>query len=169
MKNRISFSIFASAAILLWAAGATAQKALPGAQFSSQPASGFSSHEMSHTAVPRPPSIIAMDAANLGDSAVTLKEIVIANYSPTHCWLVYGTSSKSMTTLAKLDNMKGMTAVSGKVTGLKPNTTYYFQLQASNEEGTTYGGIQSVKTPKAKTSATGTTPATTPVFTASLN
>lgn len=187
MKIRLGLSLLAFAAIQLGAAGESAPGVRQPVQFVSQSSQislvGYTSHELTRSAASAP-SVTAKAVASPSASEVTLKEIVSANNAPTKCWLVYGTSKKSLTTtLAKSDALVGTTAVTAKVTGLKPKTTYYFRLYASNAEGTTSSSIQSVTTSDAETasvkvqspatagagsSVAEATPGTNPSLTASL-
>jgi hypothetical protein len=68
----------------------------------------------------------------------------------THYLFLYGTSSSlsgaSQTPSYDMGSGTSASAISANIGGLTANTTYYFQLQASNSAGTTKGSISSFKT-----------------------
>lgn len=93
------------------------------------------------------PSIVLNSVIHLNPSTVALQETVSASNAPAQYWLVCGTSPQSM----KAATPKGISlvessTVTSTVTGLKPNTTYYFQLFASNASGSAVSSIQSFTT-----------------------
>lgn len=95
------------------------------------------------------PAVTTEAATNLTASGATLNGTVNANNATTQYWFAYGTSASALSkTTAKTGALTGTkaTAVNATLTGLTANTTYYFQLQASNAEGTTPGKVLSFKT-----------------------
>jgi YD repeat-containing protein len=69
--------------------------------------------------------------------------------APTESWFAYGTTAAALTsTTAKTPLPAGITSggVSVNLTGLKPNTTYYYQAVASNSVGTVKGLVVTFRT-----------------------
>jgi phosphodiesterase/alkaline phosphatase D-like protein len=80
-------------------------------------------------------------------STITFRATVNANNAPTQYWLVCGSNPQSMNTATpKGSPLLGSATVTSTVTGLKPNTTYYFRFIASNAFGTTVSTMQSFTT-----------------------
>ena len=83
-------------------------------------------------------------------TAATLAGDVNANGSDTHTYFIYGTSSSlagaSQTPSVDLGTGATPSAFNASVAGLTANTTYYFQLVASNAAGTASGSIVSFTT-----------------------
>ena len=127
MKIRTGLSLLACTAILLAVSTATAQ-------------------DLSQSAASAP-LVVATSVLHPSASVVTVQGIVSANNSPTQFWLACGTSTNSLPLATPKASMRlGTYQVSSTVTGLHPNTTYYFRLYASNVAGITASSIQSVTT-----------------------
>jgi subtilase family serine protease len=98
--------------------------------------------------------------------AATLAGKVNPGGATTQYWIVYGTSSTlsgaAKTAAVSAGSGTAAVAVSVKLSGLKPVTKYYYQLQASNSGGTAKGVIDSFTTLKGTQTITFTQP-TTPV------
>jgi hypothetical protein len=101
---------------------------------------------------PQKPAVISTGpVTNVTYDAATLNGSVVPNGHPTTAWFEWGTSP----TLATFNSSPvkslggGFLAVdlAAALTGLAPNTTYYFRLVASNTAGTTTGPIFSFTTP----------------------
>ncbi|MGA2349793.1 MAG: fibronectin type III domain-containing protein [Terracidiphilus sp.] len=175
MKNLSGISFLTCAAILLGvgAPAALAAHRISGSTQSGPPASQTSAVLLASISDSQPaasaPAVAAMTASSNSASEATLKEIVRANNSPTRYWFTFGTSKKSLSSAtAKAVARPGTSAVTAKVKGLKPKTTYYFQFYASNAEGTTSAGIQSVTTGEAVPTVAQSSPSAAPNLTASL-
>jgi hypothetical protein len=93
------------------------------------------------------PTVAILGLIHPNTSTVTLRATVNANSAPTRYWLVCGSSPQSMNTATPPGSpLLGSAMVTSTVTGLKPNTTYYFQFIASNASGTTVSSIRSFTT-----------------------
>ncbi len=83
-------------------------------------------------------------------TAATLAGDVNTNGSDTHAYFIYGTSPNlagaSRTPSVDPGTGAGPSAFNASVTGLTVNTTYYFQLVATNAAGTASGSIVSFTT-----------------------
>ncbi len=102
-------------------------------------------------------------------TSVSLHGIISANQAPTKYWIACGTSKKSLIAASnKADVPSGTVSVTATLNGLKPKTTYYFQIYASNSEGTTASMIQKITTGEAETATAIQTPANAPAVTASM-
>ena len=116
-------------------------------------------------------------ASNVGSTSATVNGSVNPNSSATSAWFEWGTSSTLSTysTTASQSVGSGSSAVSitANLTGLTPNTTYYYRAVAQNSAGTQRGLILSFTT--ASTMPTvSTTPAisvmpTSAMLTGSVN
>lgn len=94
-------------------------------------------------------------AAGITQTSATLYGVVETGGSATEWEFEYGTSTAygSTTTVQSIPAGQGNVPVSAHVTGLKPGTTYHFQLLALNSSGPPYytispsaGGDQTFKT-----------------------
>jgi hypothetical protein len=158
MKIRLSLSLLAFTATLLGVAASSAYGVQPeaasGPAFSDEGAASLSPETVlrgawlpANSSVSKAPSVLAEAVPRASAMAVTLKEIVLANDSPTRYWIAYGTSEKSLRPLSSQSRpLTGSTAVTTTVKGLRPKTTYYFRFYASNAGGTTAGAILCAKT-----------------------
>ena len=125
------------------------------------------------------PSATTSAATGLSGTGATLNGTVNANGETTTVTFCYSTAS----TLA---NCGGATSVNGNphtttsptatetgaVTGLTPNTKYYFQIEAANFSGTVYGSVLNFTTtelPGATTSAATSVTTTGATFNGSVN
>ncbi|MGD0800287.1 MAG: hypothetical protein ABR906_03115 [Terracidiphilus sp.] len=178
MKSLTGLSLLVCVAILL---GVATPAAVAAHRMSSSTQAGVQASKPSKMLLPRAesispskpavsaPSVATMAASSTSASEATLKEIVSANNTPTKYWFTFGTSKKSLTSAtAKAAALPGTSAVTAKVKGLKPKTTYYFQFYASNAEGTTSAGIQSVTTGEAVPTLAQSSAVATSSLTASL-
>jgi hypothetical protein len=158
MNIRSSVSLVAFTAILLGVASSSAYGVRPeeasGSAYSDAGAASLSPETVmrgawlpANSSVSKAPLVIAEAVPSASAIAVTLKEIVLPNDSPTRYWIAFGTSEKSLRRVSdKSGPLTGTTAVTTTVKGLRPKTTYYFQFYASNAGGTTAGAILSAKT-----------------------
>lgn len=97
-----------------------------------------------------PPTVTTEAATAVNPTDATLNGTVNANGSPTTTQFIYGTVSdlSSGTTIVGSDGVSGSsdTPISETITGLSPNTTYYFRAVATNGGGTVEGDILSFTT-----------------------
>jgi phosphodiesterase/alkaline phosphatase D-like protein len=100
------------------------------------------------------PVVIASATTNAATSiystGATFNGTINANNSSTTVTFEYGTSvSYGSTVTATQSPVTGLvnTAVSYTITGLIPNTTYHFRVDATNAAGSSYGSDQSFNTP----------------------
>jgi hypothetical protein len=95
------------------------------------------------------PQATTRSATDVASTSALLNGTIIANNATTQYQFAYGTTSAALTTKTPKTgalNGTGATAVSAKIIGLKPKTTYYYQLVSSNSVGTTSGAIKSFTT-----------------------
>jgi len=118
---------------------------------------------LSSYSVGKPPAAATGSASAITGTSATLSGTVNPNGASTQYWFACGTSSTlsgaAKTATATLSGSSTIT-VSAKVTGLKPLTKYYFQLQSSSSAGSTKGAIASFTTPKGSQTITFTQPKT---------
>jgi len=99
--------------------------------------------------VPAAPSITNETATEESATEEQLSAEVSANGANTQHWFAYGTSATALTkdtpTIAGPTGTQGL-LIGATLTGLTPNTTYYYQAVASNSVGKTKGAVQSFKT-----------------------
>jgi YD repeat-containing protein len=106
----------------------------------------------------RPPSVNT-DCATWTDSA---SGKVTGSVNPNGAWTTYyfeygkTTSFGSQTATGEAGNGRAVVGAEATISGLQPNTTYFYRLVATNEKGTTRSYTQSFKTDPVKpTVATG--------------
>jgi choice-of-anchor A domain-containing protein len=120
------------------------------------------SAEQSFTTAALPPTVAATPATNVTATSATLNGTVNANNATTtDVHFDLRMASGSYASLASLPNVSGTlaTPVSGAVSGLIPNTTYFYRVVASNAGGTATSAEQSFTTTAAGPTAV-TKPAT---------
>ncbi len=116
---------------------------------------------MNFTTVAIAPTATTQAATSVAGTTATLNGTVNPEGSATTAQFIYGTDS-TLTTGTTTVPIPALTVGSGTtdvpvaepVTGLAPNTTYYYEVQATNSAGTTTGTIMSFTT----TAQSGTTP-----------
>lgn len=108
-----------------------------------QAARESSTDSTSGTAAPRVVTLPAMTSANTG--AVVINGAVNPNGLPTTYWFEYYTRGTHFTSSPSqsLPDGTAQVAVSGVSNALRPHTTYYFRVAASNSVGTSRGEILS--------------------------
>ena len=109
------------------------------------------------------PIVNTLNATNITNTSATLNGSVNANGYATTAWFQYGTSQalgySSIQTPTTIENPYIIPAsLSQNITGLSPNTTYFFQVIAQNSYGTVYGNISTFTTTGATTTTTTTNP-----------
>lgn len=99
------------------------------------------------------PTVTTSPATNDNGAQITLEGTVAPNGSATCAWFQYGTTlSYGLTTPATYINGTNAGAVPvSELVNVSYNSTYHFQLVASNASGTSYGADQMFTTPAAPT------------------
>lgn len=96
------------------------------------------------------PGVTTAAATAVAGSAATLNGTVNPRGAATSGWFEWGTSPSlatfTKTTVQSVGSGSAGVAISRAITGLTPNTTYYFRAAASNDSGTSKGSILSFKT-----------------------
>lgn len=94
------------------------------------------------------------------DTAVTVTGGVIPNGAPTNYWFEYGllATMGSKTTVQNVGSGFIIIPTPTVITGLKANTTYYYQLVAQNQYGIVKGAQYSFKTTVGTPARTGSAP-----------
>lgn len=86
------------------------------------------------------PQITTLSATAPTATTVTLNGFFSANGANTSTWFKYGTTANNLTgNSAPIDRGNGSGQFSATLTGLTPNTTYYFKAAGSNFYGMTLG------------------------------
>ena len=86
------------------------------------------------------PAITTLAATGATSTTVTMNGFFSANGAPTSTWFSYGTSATNLSSNTNAVNQSSSSGqFSQQVTGLIPNTTYYFKAAGTNFYGTTYG------------------------------
>ncbi|MBP6858083.1 MAG: DUF11 domain-containing protein [Candidatus Pacebacteria bacterium] len=96
------------------------------------------------------PQAITTVATILGTTSARLNGIAVPNSSyNTTAWFQWGTNSNlSFKTNSQSVNTNTSTYISDTVSGLIPNTTYYYRTVVQNQNGTAYGDIVKFQTQK---------------------
>lgn len=107
--------------------------------------------EMSLTTNPLPtvPAVTTSAASSLTQTSVTLNGVVSANNASTTVRFVWGTTSGNYTdslTASQSPVTGNSVGVNRTITGLNPNTTYYFRVRAYNSAGSAQGNQLSFTT-----------------------
>ena len=95
-----------------------------------------------------PPVVSTMSASEVTDQSAVLNGKVDSNNSKTYFWFEYGSdSSLGNATLSSIqDPSTDTVSIAKSIDHLKPDTTYYFRLDAQNGYGTVNGSIRSFTT-----------------------
>ena len=105
---------------------------------------------MTFTTVPTAPTAITGAASALTPTSATLSGTLNPRNGATAFTFEYGTTT-SFGSITAVDSVPGTPAVSRTVTlpvtGLTPDTTYLYRLNATNANGTTTGAVMSFTTP----------------------
>lgn len=88
-----------------------------------------------HIDIP-PPEVITGDATNVTSTSATLNGTANSSLGlPVNAWFEYGTTSESYNNMSSRQTLDGDSVVSIAVSGLMPETTYYYRIAAE------HGGI----------------------------
>lgn len=96
------------------------------------------------------PTVLALPATGLTTSGATLHVAVNDQNLAGQVWFVYGTSStalSSQTATQPISASTGRQYIQVALTGLSPNTTYYYQAWATSAGGSSSGTILTFTTP----------------------
>jgi hypothetical protein len=98
--------------------------------------------------IPTAPTVSTGSATSVASNSVTLNGSVNPQGQSTEYFFEYGTSMNYGSNTERMDAGSGMSnvSVSAQLTGLIPNTTYYFRIVAQNSAGTSYGEKKNFKT-----------------------
>ena len=102
-----------------------------------------------HTNAATKPSVTTWDASDISTTSATLRGSVNPNGASASYAFWWGTSSSSLdnhTDLEKISAGTSSVSVTAKLTGLSPNTKYYYKLGATNTAGVNYGTVRSFTT-----------------------
>jgi hypothetical protein len=98
---------------------------------------------------PEPPTLTTSVASLIGPDSARVDGLVNANLAETDWYFEYGTQSgvyDNQTATQTVTELYESTPVYATLTGLTPNTTYYYRLSASNTAGSNTGSEQSFTT-----------------------
>jgi uncharacterized repeat protein (TIGR01451 family) len=91
--------------------------------------------------------ITTNNATNITSSSAVLNGLINVNDSYTTAWFTYGTSTNFLSSTTQTSYNSGFSNYSAPISGLTPNTTYYFRLVAQNPQGgIIYGNTLSFNT-----------------------
>jgi hypothetical protein len=82
------------------------------------------------------------------DSATITGSVVVRNHIRTKYYFIYGVCPR-LNHRTESGHTSSSKSVSAKLTGLKPDTKYCYELIATNSRGTSRGGVRSFRTPGA--------------------
>jgi len=123
--------------------------------------------------IPSLPVVVTTAASSVASSSATANGTVNPNGASTTAWFEWGTSSTlstySSTTSQLIGSGTAAVAVGASLTGLNPNTTYYFRIAAQNAGGTQRDGILSFTTAAILPTVTTTTPTSVATSSATVN
>ncbi|OGI68132.1 hypothetical protein A2738_03040 [Candidatus Nomurabacteria bacterium RIFCSPHIGHO2_01_FULL_42_15] len=92
------------------------------------------------------PEVITRSATNVSSTSATLRGRVDGNGSSARAWFEYGTNTSLGYTTSENSYGSDSSEFSRSVSGLIPNTTYYFRAVAENSEDTIFGNMLSFNT-----------------------
>ena len=92
------------------------------------------------------PDVTTKNATNVDSNSATLNGRVDGNGLSTRAWFEYGTSRSLGYSTSRTSYGSGSNNYDKEISGLMPNTTYYFRAVAENSEDTAYGSILSFYT-----------------------
>ena len=92
------------------------------------------------------PDVTTRNATNVTTSSATLNGEVDGNGTSVRAWFEYGTSTSLGYRTSENSYGSGSTDYSRSISGLSPNTTYYFRAMAENSDGTARGSILTFRT-----------------------
>ena len=94
------------------------------------------------------PYVSTNSASSISQNNATVQGSVNPNNSNTNAWFEYGTTQSFGSTIGyqTVGANNYATNVSGYLSNLSPNTTYYYRVVAQNSYGTTYGSAMSFTT-----------------------
>jgi hypothetical protein len=95
------------------------------------------------------PSVTTNSASGVSQSSATLKGYIDTNgTSGSEYWFEWGTTSSNLSRNTNRVSANSSRDASSYISGLSPDTTYYFRLVGSNNAGTSYGSTKSFRTDK---------------------
>ena len=108
------------------------------------------------------PTVSTGTATDIKSKSATLNGIVNANDALADVWFEYDTTIGSFSNTSStqsLNGLNGTDTVSIDISGLSPDTTYYYRITAQNSVGTSYGSETSftTNTPNPPSVITGST------------
>lgn len=92
------------------------------------------------------PDVTTRNATNITTSGAKLNGRVDGNGSSTRAWFEYGTNTNLGYSTGETSYGSRSRNYDRNISGLYPNTTYYFRAVAENRDGTDYGNILSFRT-----------------------
>jgi len=92
------------------------------------------------------PDVTTRNATNISSGSATLNGRVDGNGSSARAWFEYGTNTNLGYSTSQNSYGSGSTNYNRSISGLIPNTTYYFRAVAENSQDTVYGSILSFNT-----------------------
>lgn len=111
------------------------------------------------------PDISTDGASSITSTSAVLNALFEANGNDTFIRFDYGTSSSNLSSHTDYEDVGDDSgSFDEKVTGLEPNTTYYFRASGYNDEGSDNGSIYSFKTLASNDSYSGQYPRVTTKF-----
>lgn len=90
--------------------------------------------------------VTTSNATNITNSSAILNGLINANGSYTTAWFTYGTSTNFLSSTTQTLYNSGFSNYNVPISGLIPNTTYYFRLAAQSPQGIVYGNTLSFNT-----------------------
>ncbi len=92
------------------------------------------------------PAVTTSGANSMSQNSATLNGYVAPNGANTNAWFEWGTSASFGNTTSSVSYGTGATSFSNSISGLSPNTPYYYRAVAQNAQGTVYGNTMSFTT-----------------------
>lgn len=114
------------------------------------------------------PDVTTRSATDIGQSSVLLRGEADPNGEDTDVWFQWGTSRSNLNSSSRAEDIGDGTREKDfdkRITGLRPNTLYYFRAVAQNREGIDRGGTLSFRTDRGVAAPVTTVraPITTPI------
>lgn len=116
--------------------------------YNSNYSTGSGSGSTSNSGAPTAPQVATNGPVSISATSATINGSVNPNNVYTRFWFEFGQNQSlgSKTSIQPVGSDNQWQLVTGNLTGLQINTTYYYRVVAQNNQGTAFGNVLSFKT-----------------------